>query len=273
LVTAGKVPATWASQELTYGHVNTALTGKKTQTTFSTPGIVTDSLVVFVVRKGNPLKVANWSDLVKKGVQIVTPNPLTSGSARWNLVAAYSSQRQLGHSGTASRAYLKLFLSHTVAQPTSGSASMSAFLGGTGNILVDYEDDAKAALAAGDAIQIVTPPQTFLIENPVALTNTGLTNPSAVAFYRYLFSAAGQGIFASLGFRSVLKTIWTATESNFPRRTLTNALWNVNNINPQGWKFVNPFFFWPTVVFAKGSTTSPTRGLATYDEEFAGTAT
>jgi sulfate transport system substrate-binding protein len=272
LVTAGKVPVSWATQELTYGHVNTALTGKKTQVTFSTPGIVTDSLVVFVVRKGNPLKIANWSDLVNKGVQIVTPNPLTSGSARWNLVAAYSSQRQLGHSSTAARAYLKSFLSHTVAQPISGSASMAAFLGGTGNVLVDYEDDAKAALAAGDAIQIVTPPQTFLIENPAALTKTGVTNPSAVAFYRYLFSAAGQGIFASLGFRSVLKTIWTATESNFPRRTLTNALWNVTNVNSQGWKFVNPFFFWPTVTFPKGSTTSPTRGLVTYDEQFAGTA-
>jgi len=90
LVTAGKVPASWARQEYVYGHVNVALTGKKAQTTFPTPGILTNSVVVLVVRKGNPLGIANWSDLAKSGVQIVTPNPLTSGSARWNLAAAYS---------------------------------------------------------------------------------------------------------------------------------------------------------------------------------------
>ena len=272
LVTAGKVPSNWSAQELSIAHVNPSISGKKAQTTFSTPGILTDSVVVFVVRKGNPLKIATWSDLVAKGVQLVTPNPLTSGSARWNLVAAYSSQRQQGASATQARAYLKEFISHTVAQPTSGSAAMATFLGGTGNVLIDYEDDAKAAVAAGDAVQIVTPPQSFLIENPVALTNTGLANPAAVAFYRYLYSAAGQGIFASLGYRSVLTSIWSATKANFHRFSARNSLWSVASINPTGWKFVNPFFFWPTVVFAKGSTTFPVRGLATYDEKFAGSA-
>ena len=273
LVTAGKVPASWARQEYVYGHVNVALTGKKAQTTFPTPGILTNSVVVLVVRKGNPLGIANWSDLAKSGVQIVTPNPLTSGSARWNLAAAYSSQLQIGKSGLAARAYLKQFLANTVAQPTSGSAALATFVAGTGNVLVDYEDDARAALAAGDPIQIVTPPQTFLIQNPVALTNNGLANPYAVSFYQYLFSAAGQGIFASLGYRTVLRSIWIATESQFPRRTLTNALWSVTNINKQGWNFVNPFFFATNVVFVKGSTTVPLVGLATYYEQFAGAGT
>lgn len=272
LVTTGKVPASWATQELTYGHVNTALTGKGAQTTFPTPGIVTDSVVVFIVRKGNPLKITNWSNLTTKGIQIVTPNPLTSGSARWNLLAAYSSQLQLGKTPAQARAYLKLFITHTVAQPTSGAAALAAFVAGTGNVLVDYEDDAKAAVAAGDPITIVTPPQTLLIENPLALTNTGLTNPGAQAFYRYLFSAAGQGIFASLGYRSVLTTIWKATSASFVKFTKPNTLWSVTNINPQGWKSVNSTFFWPTAVFVAGSKTQTTRGLVTYLEQFAGTA-
>jgi sulfate transport system substrate-binding protein len=272
LVTVGKVPAPWTTQELTYGRVNTALTGRAAQTTYPTPGVVTDSVVVFVVRKGNPLKITNWSNLTAKGIQIVTPNPLTSGSARWNLLAAYSSQLQIGKTAAQARAYLKLFIAHTVAQPTSGSAAMAAFVGGTGNVLVDYEDDAKAAVAAGDQIQVVTPPQSLLIENPVALTNTGLTNPGAKAFYRYLFSAAGQGIFASLGYRSVLTTIWKATSASFVKFTAPNSLWSVTNLSSQGWKSVNSTFFWPTVVFASGSTTNTTRGLVTYLERFAGTA-
>ena len=270
LVTAGKVPANWQSQELTYGHVNTSILGKHAQTTYSTPGILTNSVVVLVVRKGNPLHITNWSDVVKSGVQIVTPNPLTSGSARWNLLAAYASQLQAGKKATQARSYLKSFIAHTVAQPTSGSASLAAFVGGTGNVLVDYEDDAKAAVAAGDAIQIVTPPQTFLIQNPVALTNTGVTNPAATAFYRYLFSVAGQGIFASLGYRSVLQNVWTSTSSTFPKFTKANSLWEVTNLNIQGWTNVNPVFFSPTVSFASGSTTNPTRGLVTYLEQFAG---
>jgi sulfate transport system substrate-binding protein len=272
LVTTGKVPANWATQEQTYGHVNLKLTGKASQVVYPTPGILTDSVVVFVVRKGNPLKIANWSDLIKKGVQIVTPNPLTSGSARWNLLAAYSSQLQQGKTPAQARVFLKQVLTHTVAQPTSGSASMSAFVAGTGNVLLDYEDDAKAAVAAGDPISIVYPPQSFLIENPFALTNTGVTNPGAQAFYRYAFSAAGQGQLASLGFRPVISTIWKATSASFVKYTKPNSLWSVTNISPQGWKSVNSTFFWPTAVFAAGSTSVTTRGLVTYLERFAGTA-
>jgi len=270
LVTAGKVPASWARQEYVFAHVNATLTGAKAQTTFPTPGIVTNSVVTFLVRQGNPLKIKTWSDLVKPGVQIVTPNPLTSGSAHWNILGAYASQLQIGKSGTQARAYLKEFLSHTVAQPSSGSASLAAFVAGTGNVLITYEDDARAAVNAGDQVQIVTPPQTFLIQNPVALTLNGLSKPAAVNFYKYLFSAAGQGIFASLGFRSVLSSIWAATKSQFPARNTSSALWSVTNINKQGWTFVNPFLFSPNITFVKGSSTDPLVGVATYYEQFAG---
>lgn len=271
LVGHAKVPSNWTRQEITYGHVNPALTGTRRQTTYPTKGIITDSVVVFVVRKGNPLGIKGWSDIVKSGVQIVTPNPLTSGSAKWNLLAGYASQVAQGRSAHKAQDYLKSLIAHTVAQPTSGSASLAAFLAGTGNVLLAYEDDALAAVAAGDPVQIVTPPQTLLIENPLALTSTGVKNPGAVAFFRYLYSAAGQGIFASLGYRSVLKSVWSTTKNSFSAFKKSTDLVTVAQINKKGWPGVDPEFFGTQVVFPKGTTTYPSKGIVTYLEQFAGT--
>jgi ABC-type sulfate transport system substrate-binding protein len=270
LVGHGKVPANWTSQELTYGHVNASLTGKRQQTTYSTKGIVTDSVVVFVVRKGNPRGIKGWADIVKSGAQIVTPNARTSGSAKWNLLAGYASQIAQGRSAHKAQNFLKSLIAHTVAQPTSGSASLAAFLAGTGNVLLAYEDDALAAAAAGDPVQIVTPPQTLLIENPLALTTTGVANPGARAFYRYLFSAAGQGIFASLGYRSVLKTVWSQTKGSFRAFKKPTDLVTVAKLNKKGWPGVDPEFFGAQVVFPKGTKTYPSQGIVTYLEQFAG---
>ena len=270
LVGAGKVPANWASQELTVGGVNVNLTGNKQQTVYNTPGILTDSAVVFVVRQGNPLKIKNWADLVKPGVQIVTPNPTSSGSARWNLLAAYTAQIALKKTSHQAIDYLKKLLSNVVAQPTSGSLSMSAFVAGTGNVLLAYEDDAKAAIAAGNNIQFITPPQTMLIENPAALTTTGLANPAAVAFYKYAFSKAGQVILASLGYRPVLKSVATITASIFTNFTKKNSLLRVTDINKNGWTSANLQFFSPTVTFPAGNTTYPRFGIVTYLEQFVG---
>lgn len=269
LVGDGRVPANWASQEDTIGGVNPALRLKKAVTTYRTPGILTDSVVVFVVRAGNPLGIKTWGDLVKSGVQIVTPNPVTSGSARWNLLAGYSAQISLGRSPDKAQNYLKALLSNTVAQPVSGSAALAAFVAGTGNVLLDYEDDAIAAVAAGDKVQIVTPPQTLLIENPVALSNTGVNNPSAVAFYKYLFSSAGQTVLANLGYRSVLKSVWAATDSKFAAFKKSTDLLTVEQL--QGWAVVNSEFFNSTVAFPSNSTTYPNQGIVTYLEKFAGT--
>jgi len=271
LVHANKVPSNWTSQELTYAHVNVTAKGAAQQTTYPTPGILTDSVVVFVVRKGNPLGITSWSNLIQSGSQIVTPNPLTSGSAKWNLLAGYASQLSLGHSAKQAQNYLKSLIAHTVAQPTSGSASLAAFVAGTGNVLLAYEDDAQAAVAAGDAVQVVTPPQTLLIENPAALTTTGVNNPGAVAFYKYLYSAAGQGIFASLGYRSVLKSVWTGTENTFPVFKKATNLLTVANINHNGWPAVDPEFFGSNIVFPSNDQVHPSYGIVTYLEKFAGT--
>ena len=270
LVGASKVPGGWTSQESIYAGVRPMLTGAKQQVNFATPGIVTDSVVVFVVRSGNPLHITRWSDLIKSGVQVVTPNPLTSGSAKWNLLAGYSSQLSLGKTPKQAQNYLKSLLTHTVAQPSSGSASLAAFLAGTGNVLLAYEDDALAAVASGSPVQIVTPPQTLLIENPIALTNTGLSNNAALAFYKYVFSAAGQGIFASLGYRSVLKNVWNQTKSSFPSFSKSSYLWTIAKINKGGWPVVDPTFFGSKIVLPKNDKQHPSSGIVTYLEQFAG---
>lgn len=272
LVAADKVPVNWTTQEKVIGHVNVALSGANQQTVYPTPGILTDSVVVFVVRKGNPLGIKTWADVVKGGVQIVTPNPATSGSAKWNLLAAYAAQLSLGKTPHQAQNFLKTVLSHTIAQPPSGSSALAAFVAGTGNVLLDYEDDALAAIAAGQPVSIVTPPQTILIENPVALTGTGLQNPGALAFYRYLFSVPAQEVLARLGYRSVLTPVWNATKSTFPAFKRSTDLLRVRQINKLGWPSVDPEFFSPTVAFPKGTTTYPDRGIVTYLEQFAGSA-
>jgi sulfate transport system substrate-binding protein len=264
LVTAGKVPSNWASQESSIAGVNTVKVGSKAaQTVYPTQGMLTDSTVVFIVRKGNPLNIGrNWLNLVKpqkKGqpaIQIVTPNPATSGSARWNLLSAYAAAVDAGYTQAQTTAFLKSIIGLTVAQPTSGSAAMSAFLSGTGNVLLDYEDDAIAAVKAGDPIQIVYPTKSILIENPAALTNTGVNNPGAVAFYKYVFSPAGQTILANLGYRPVLSSVWKASKGSFARYG-TPSLNPITTLDPSGWDTLNNSLF--------GSS-----GLITGLEQYAG---
>ena len=261
LVTAGKVPSNWASQEFSLGGINVALTGSKQQATYPTPGILTDSAVVFVVRAGNPLKIGtSWLNLVKPYTTtsgtgkhkvvtshtygIVTPNPTTSGSARWNLIAAYAGAIAAGDSQAQATAYLKSLLTDTVAQPVSGSASLAAFLSGTGDVLLSYEDDALSAVAAGSPVQIIYPSKTILIENPVALTNTGLSNPAAKAFYAYLFSSAGQTILAQNGYRPVVKSVWKSTASTF--HSFGGSAVPITTFDPSGWTVLNGQFFDPS---------------------------
>jgi sulfate transport system substrate-binding protein len=270
LVKANLVPSNWKNQELTVAGVNAQLKGAKQQVTYHSPGIVTNSVVVFIVPKGNPRGITGWSDLTKPGTQIVTPNPATSGSAKWNLLAGYAGWIALKHTPQQAQNYLKSLLEHTVAQPTSGATALSTFLSGTGNVLLDYEDDAQAAVAAGDPITIVVPPQTLLIQNPIALTNTGLNNPAAQAFYKYLFTPAAQGILTSLGYRSVLSNVWSGSLHDFASFTAKTKILNITNLNKTGWSGADPEFFGSTVTFPKNDSTHPNQGIVTYLEQFAG---
>src|SRR3954462_7709214 len=173
LVKAGKVAADW--------------------NTGATKGLVTKSVVVIVVKKGNPLGIKGWDDLIKPGVKIVTPVPTTSGSAKWNILAAYEHVIADGGTPDQANAYLKNFLANVTSRPASGSEATQQFTNGTGDVLISYESEAILAKQAGKAIDYIVPDQTVLIENPAAVTKAA--SAQGKAFLNYAESEAGQEIF------------------------------------------------------------------------------
>jgi sulfate/thiosulfate-binding protein len=202
----------------------------------ATKGIVTDSVVSFVVRPGNPKHITSWADLVKPGVGVITPNVFSSGSAKWNVMAAYGAELALGKTSAQAQTYLSQLLHNAVAQPSSASAALQTFLSGQGDVLLDYEDDALYARSKGEALDIVTPPQTILIENPIAVTKTA--GPSAKAFVSYLLSPAGQKVWGQQGYRPVLESV--AKQFHFPQ---PKTLFTIDHLG--GWTAVNTKFFDP----------------------------
>jgi sulfate/thiosulfate transport system substrate-binding protein len=202
-------------------------------------GMVTDSVAVLVVRKGNPLNIHSWDDLIKPGVKVVTPNPLSSGSACWNLMAAYGAELKEGKTPTQALAFVKQLLQHTVAQPDSGSNATAAFVNGTGNVLISYENEAIEAQAAGDKVDYVTPDDTILIENPIAVTSDASNPTLANNFVKFLYSDQGQKIFADQGYRPVVKADLDAQKFPTP-----SGLFTIQSLG--GWSKVNDEFFDPT---------------------------
>ncbi|MCU1367599.1 MAG: subI, partial [Ilumatobacteraceae bacterium] len=170
-----------------------------------TKGIVSTSVVVIAVRPGNPKHITGWDDLVKDGVQIVTPNPGSSGSARWNILAAYGHVLATGGTEDDAKAYLTKFFTNTVALPGSGRDATTAFLAGTGDVLISYENEAILSRQSGAALDYVVPDQTILIENPAAVLKDA--NPRASSFLNFMLSDAGQTEFVKKGFRSVGNSI------------------------------------------------------------------
>jgi sulfate/thiosulfate transport system substrate-binding protein len=164
-------------------------------------GIVADSVVAFVVRGGNPKHIRAWSDLIKPGVQVVTPNPFSSGSAKWNILAAYGAQRKLGKTDKHAIAFVRQLFQHVVSQDSSGSNAMNTFLAGRGDVLITYESEAYAALAAGKDIHLVVPKQTMLIELPMVPTNKAPAQ--AKQFIAFAQAAPAQAILAENGYRPV----------------------------------------------------------------------
>jgi sulfate transport system substrate-binding protein len=204
----------------------------------ATKGFVTNSIVSFVVRKGNPKHITTWSDLVKSGVTVITPNPFSSGSAKWNLMAAYGAQLNQGKSKTAATAYLTQLLKHTAAQPSSASNALQTFLAGQGDVLLDYEDDALYAQSQGEPVTVITPPQTILIQNPIAVSAKASNPTVAKAFTAFLLSPAGQKIWGKQGYRPVLANV--AATFNFPK---PKTLFTIDSLG--GWTAVNLKFFDP----------------------------
>src|SRR5205823_13570454 len=158
----------------------------------ATHGCVSDSVVVIIVRKGNPKHITNWSDLVRPGVQVVTPNPFTSGGARWNVMAAYGAARKEGKTDAQAQAYLTQLFKHVVSQDSSARNALQTFLAGRGDALLDYENEAIADQKKGEPVEYVLPRDTILIQTPIAVVGSGGGTALAQKFLAYLLSSPAQ---------------------------------------------------------------------------------
>jgi sulfate transport system substrate-binding protein len=184
-------------------------------------GIEADTVVVFAVRNGNPKHIRGWADLVKPGVQVVTPNPFSSGSAKWNILAAYGAQRRLGKSDAQAQAYVKKLFQHVVSQDTSGRNATNTFLSGTD-------------------IQYVIPRQTMLIELPIAVLKSSANKDLANRFIRFTKGPVAQDLFGQYGWRPVNPTVAKKYAEKYPSRP---GIFKIDDRIFGGWRTVDKKWF------------------------------
>ena len=199
-------------------------------------GIVTNSVVVFMTRPDNPEGIQSWGDLVSKDVEIINPNPATSGGARWNIMAAYGSQLTNGSSEQEALDFVRQILEQTSVQDDSARDSLATFQGGKGDVLVGYENEAIQAQKEGVDLEVVIPDDTILIENPAAVTVD--SDPAAAKFLDFVQSTEGQRLFAEAGYRPVDPAVAEEFAGDFP--TPAN-LFTIDEFG--GWEVVADEFF------------------------------
>jgi sulfate transport system substrate-binding protein len=203
-------------------------------------GVAADTVVVFAVRDGNPKHIKGWSDLIKPGVQIVTPNPFSSGSAKWNVLAAYDAQRHLGKTDAQAQAYVKTLFQHVVSQDTSGSNATNTFLSGRGDVLITYESEAINARLSGQNIQYVIPRQTMLIQLPIAVLQGSPNKDLANRFIQFVKSEPEQEVFGHYGFRPVNKVAAAKFTKEFPTRP---GIFTITDKPIGGWRVADKKWF------------------------------
>ena len=207
-------------------------------------GILTQSVVVMVVRKGNPKNIQSWDDLTKSGVKIITPNPASSGSAKWNILAAYGHVLADGGSEAEASAYLTKFFGNVEALPGSGRDATTAFQSGQGDVLLSYENEAILARQSGADFDYVVPPETLLIQNPGAVTTDA--SPAAKKFLEYLTGKEAQTDYAKQGFRplddSIKVEVQGANDPADPFPAPSKKLLTIDD-DFGGWSEANTKFF------------------------------
>jgi sulfate transport system substrate-binding protein len=198
-------------------------------------GIAQDSVVVISVRKGNPEGIQTLNDVLSKDVDVVTPNPFSSGAARWNIMAVYGTLINEGKSPDEALAGVKTLLEKTVAQPGSARDALAAFTQGEGDVLLGYENEAIKAEGEGEDLEYVVPPSTILIETPIAVTKDA---PESVAedFLKFIWSDEGQEIWAENGYRPVNPKLVDPKQFPTPKE-----LFKISQFG--GWGKVNDEFF------------------------------
>jgi sulfate transport system substrate-binding protein len=202
-------------------------------------GVPFGSVVTIIVRKGNPKAIRDWDDLLAPGVQVVTPNPFSSGSAKWNLLAPYAAKSDGGKHPQAGLDYVRaLVTDHVRIQPKSAREASEAFLQGTGDALLSYENEALFLERDGAAVQHITPSSTFKIENPVAVLAKSPNAAKAKAFVDFLYTPQGQRLWARSGFRPVDAAVAEEFAGTFPAPA---TLWTIDALG--GWKSIDTALF------------------------------
>jgi sulfate/thiosulfate transport system substrate-binding protein len=201
-------------------------------------GMVTDSVVAFGVRPGNPKSISGWDDLLRDDVQSLTPNPLTSGGARWNVMAAWGAVTGAGGTEEEAKEYLRGLFQRVPVQDKSARESLQTFVGGVGDVLIGYENELLLARDNGEEIDLVIPARTILIENPVAVINTSANREKASAFVEFLRSPEAQRIFGEKHYRPVVDEVLATFDFPAPEFLFTIA-------DLGGWEAAGATFFDP----------------------------
>jgi sulfate/thiosulfate transport system substrate-binding protein len=203
-------------------------------------GIVHNSVVAFAVRPGNPKGITSWDDLIRGDVVVITPNPLTSGGAQWNVLAAYQAQIDAGRTEDEAVEYLRQLAANVAVWDRGARDALTTFLtAGQGDVLIAYENEAIFAQQQGQPLELIIPENTLLIENPVAATLIGDTPDAARRFVDFLYTPEAQAAFGRHGFRPEVEEI--LAQFDYPQPT------NLATVDEDlgGWLEARPRFFDP----------------------------
>ncbi len=201
-------------------------------------GKITDSVVVLSVREGNPEGIEDWGDLVTGELEIITPNPATSGGAKWNIMAAYGSQIANGASEQEALDFVAQIIESTSVLDDSARDSVQTFASGKGDVLIGYENEAIQAQDEGVELEYVIPDDTILIENPAAVTEEAQDPEAAQALLDFIWTDEGQQVFADYGYRPVVESVLKQNADKFPE---VPGLFTIEEFG--GWDKVDTEFF------------------------------
>ena len=203
-------------------------------------GMVTESVVVMMVRPGNPKGIEDWDDLVRDDVEVIQPNPATSGGAKWNVMAQYGSQVNAGKSEQQALQFVADVFANTTVLDDSARDSLQTFSTGKGDVLIGYENEGIQARDEGIELEIVYPKSesTLLIENPAAVTKKAQNPEAAQAFLDFIWSNEGQRKFAEYGYRPVNDSIASEYGDEFPTPA---ELFTIADLG--GWDVVDAEYF------------------------------
>jgi sulfate transport system substrate-binding protein len=218
-------------------------------------GMVSTSAVAFAVREGNPKNIHDWADLAQPDLEVLTPNPKTSGGAMWNILALYGAAKR-GHvtgfnaDDAGAQDFLMAVLNNVTVMDKAARESITNFEKGIGDVAITYENEVLVGQQAGLNYELVLPTSTIRIDNPVAVVDAYIdkhsTREVAEAFVDFLFTKEAQEIFAKYGLRSPDEEVAKATAASYPAIA---DLFTIDEFG--GWSEATPTFFGEDGIFYK----------------------